>query len=67
LDCDVLVAGAGPTGMSAAIVPNQARYRVKLIDKHKNGLAFSRAILVNSHTLKLLKPYGVSEKIVHCA
>ena len=56
LDCDVLIAGAGPTGMSAAIALTQARYRVNLIDKHKNGLDFSRAILVNSQTLKLLSP-----------
>ncbi|MFM9154348.1 MAG: FAD-dependent oxidoreductase [Methylocystis sp.] len=66
LDCDVLIAGAGPTGMSAAIALTQAGYRVDLIDKHKDRLSFSRAILVNSHTLKLLNPYGVSEKIVRC-
>jgi hypothetical protein len=64
LDCDVLIAGAGPTGMSAAIALTQAGYRVDLIDKHKNGLDFSRAILVNSQTLKLLKPYGLSDKII---
>ena len=64
LDCDVLIAGSGPTGMSAAIALTQAGYRVELIDKHESSLTFSRAILVNSQTLKLLQPYGLSDKIV---
>ena len=50
--------------MSAAIALCQAGYRVELIDKHKTGLSFSRAILVYSQTLTLLKPYGVTDKIV---
>lgn len=63
LDCDFLIAGAGPTGISAAIALGQAGYRVELIDKHKTGLSFSRAILVNSQTLTILKSYGVADKI----
>lgn len=64
LDCDVLIAGAGPTGMSAAIALHDAGYRVMIIDKHAKGLSFSRAILVNSQTLYLLKPHGVADKIM---
>lgn len=63
-DYDVLIAGAGPTGMSAAIALHDFGYSVGIIDKHKGGLDFSRAILVNSKTLKLLKPFGVTEKIL---
>jgi len=64
VDCDVLIAGAGPTGMSAALALHDAGYKVQIIDKHKSGLSFSRAILVNSGTLRLLKPYGVADKIM---
>lgn len=64
IDCDVLIVGAGPTGMSAAIALHDAGYKVMIIDKHETGLVFSRAILVNSHTLALLKPYGVADKIM---
>lgn len=64
IDCDVLIAGAGPTGMSAAIALHDAGYKVMIIDKHEAGLNFSRAILVNSQTLSLLKPYGVADKIM---
>lgn len=63
-DCDVLIIGAGPTGMSAALALHDYGYKVKIIDKYEKGLSFSRAILVNSQTLNLLKPYGVSDKIM---
>lgn len=61
---DVLIVGAGPTGMSAAIALHDAGYRVLIIDKHEKRLEFSRAILVNSQTLALLKPYGIADKIM---
>jgi len=64
IDFDVLIAGAGPTGMSAAIALHDAGYKVLIIDKHEKGLEFSRAILVNSQTLTLLKPHGIADKIM---
>ena len=64
INCDVLIIGAGPTGMSAALALHDSGYKVQIIDKYENGLSFSRAILVNSQTLNLLKPYGVSDKIM---
>lgn len=64
MDCDVLIAGAGPTGMSAAIALHDAGLKVMIIDKHQSGLSFSRAILVNSQTLSLLKPFGIADKIM---
>lgn len=63
-DCDVLIVGAGPTGMSAALALHGYGYSVKILDKYEKGLSFSRAILVNSQTLHLLKPYGVADKIM---
>ena len=63
LDCDVLIAGAGPTGMSAAIALHDFGFKVMIIDRHESGLDFSRAILVNSRALRALKPFGIDEKI----
>lgn len=63
LDCDVLIAGAGPTGMSAAIALHDFGFKVIVIDRHESGLDFSRAILVNSSALRALKPFGISDKI----
>jgi 2-polyprenyl-6-methoxyphenol hydroxylase-like FAD-dependent oxidoreductase len=62
-DCDVLIAGAGPTGMSAAIALHDFGYKVMIIDRHETSLDFSRAILVNSSALRALKPFGIHEKI----
>jgi len=63
LDCDVLIAGAGPTGMSAAIALHDFGFKVMVIDRHAGGLDFSRAILVNSTALRALKPFGIADKI----
>lgn len=64
VDVDVLIVGAGPTGMSAALAAHQQGLSVKIIDKHAKGLSYSRAILVNPHTLHLLKPFGVADRII---
>jgi 2-polyprenyl-6-methoxyphenol hydroxylase-like FAD-dependent oxidoreductase len=64
IDFDVLIAGAGPTGMSAAIALHDFGFSVGIIDRHDSGLDFSRAILVNSNTLRLLEPFGVADKIL---
>ena len=63
-DCDLLIVGAGPTGMSAALALSDAGYKIMIIDKHEKALSYSRAILVNSKTLSLLKPYNVADKII---
>ena len=64
IDVDVLIVGAGPTGMSTALAAHQQGLSVKIIDKHAKGLSYSRAILVNPHTLQLLKPFGVADRII---
>jgi len=62
-DCDVLIAGGGPTGMSAALGLAQLGHKVHIVEKHPNGLDFSRAILVNASTLMLLQPSGAAVAI----
>lgn len=34
-DCDVLIVGAGPTGMSAALALHGYGYSVKILDKYE--------------------------------
>ncbi len=63
LEVDVLIIGAGPTGMSAALALLEAKKTILIIDKHQKGLGFSRAILMNPQTLASLAQYGVSTKI----
>ncbi len=63
-DVDVLIAGAGPTGMTAALALTRAGRQVTIIDKHPDRLAFSRALLINPHILSLLAPLGVTPLIL---
>lgn len=61
---DILIVGAGPTGMTAALTLALRGRQVMLVDKHRHGLDFSRAILVNPESLAILDPLGVRARIV---
>jgi 2-polyprenyl-6-methoxyphenol hydroxylase-like FAD-dependent oxidoreductase len=61
---DVLVVGAGPTGLSAGVVLTQLGHDVTLVDAHEEGVTTSRAVVVHARTLENLEPYGVTEQMV---
>lgn len=63
-DVDVLIVGAGPSGMAAALAASAQGLTVHIIEKHAQRLPYSRAILVNSSTLALLEPFGVAKPII---
>lgn len=64
ISTEVLVVGAGPVGLTAAIVLRQLGHDVVIVDGQAEGANTSRAAVVHSHTLELLEPYGVSEALV---
>lgn len=59
----VLIAGAGPTGLAAALFLTRAGVAVRLIDAAPEAAATSRALAVNPRTLELLQPTGVTDRI----
>ncbi|MFD1535706.1 FAD-dependent oxidoreductase [Nonomuraea guangzhouensis] len=59
MDADVLIVGAGPVGLTAAIVLTQQGHQVTIVDTQAESLNTSRAAVVHPRTLELLKPYGV--------
>lgn len=61
---DVLVVGAGPVGLTAAIVLTQRGHSVTVLDTQPEGANTSRAAVVHSRTLELLEPYGVTPDLV---
>ncbi|MFI1462033.1 FAD-dependent oxidoreductase [Nocardia carnea] len=61
---DVIVVGAGPVGLTAAIVLTQHGYRVRVVDDQAAGANTSRAAVVHSRTLEILEPYGVVPALV---
>ncbi|WP_280435962.1 FAD-dependent oxidoreductase [Nocardia carnea] len=63
-DIDVTVVGAGPVGLTAAIVLTHLGHRVRIVDARIAGANTSRAAVVHSRTLELLEPYGVVPALV---
>lgn len=61
---DVLVVGAGPVGLTAAIVLTQRGHTVTVVDAQPEGANTSRAAVVHSRTLEVLEPYGVTPDLV---
>lgn len=61
---DVLVVGAGPVGLTTAIVLTQRGHDVTVVDSQAEGANTSRAAVVHPHTLEILEPYGVTPDLV---
>ena len=60
LDADVLIAGAGPTGLALAVDLATRGIRAIVIDRLSEGANTSRAAVVHARTLEVLEPLGVS-------
>ena len=56
---DVLIVGAGPTGLALAVALRQAGIDHLLIDRLAKGQNTSRAAVIHAHTLEVLEPLGV--------
>src|SRR5262245_34470018 len=62
-ETDVLIVGAGPTGLALATTLQQAGVRHVLIDKLAEGQNTSRAAVVHAHTLEMLDTLGVAGEL----
>ena len=60
---DVLIVGAGPTGLALAVALQQAGIDHLLIDSSPTGQNTSRAAVMHAHTLEVLEPLGVVEPL----
>ena len=61
---DVLVIGAGPTGMTAAIELTRLGVAVRLIERAPEPSTTSRALVVQARTLELLAQRGMLQPIL---
>ncbi|CAH2394434.1 FAD-dependent monooxygenase [Mesorhizobium ventifaucium] len=64
---EVLIVGAGPTGMALSIVLHQAGVDHVLIDRLAEGLQTSRAGVIHAQTLETLEPLGVAQRLSELA
>jgi 2-polyprenyl-6-methoxyphenol hydroxylase-like FAD-dependent oxidoreductase len=62
-DTEVLIVGAGPTGLATAAALERGGVRPLLIDKLAVGENTSRAAVIHAHTLEVLEPLGISERL----
>lgn len=60
---DVLIVGAGPTGLALALTLQRAGVDYVLIDKLAKGQQTSRAAVIHAHTLEMLAETGVSDTL----
>ena len=63
-DCEVLIAGAGPTGLVLALWLHRFGVRVRIVDKAAEAGTTSRALAVQSRTLELYRMMGISDDVV---
>jgi 2-polyprenyl-6-methoxyphenol hydroxylase-like FAD-dependent oxidoreductase len=62
-DCDVLVAGAGLTGLAAALSLAVQGVHVRIVDDMPLRHATPRATSIHARTLEVLAPFGVADRI----
>lgn len=60
----VLIVGAGPTGLTAALELSRLGVAVRIVDRAKRPSSESRALAVQARTLELLRVRGVGDEIL---
>src|SRR5205809_5869267 len=63
-ESDVLVVGAGPTGLVLALWLTRLGIRVRIVDKTSEPGTTSRALAVQARTLELYKQIGLADAVV---
>jgi 2-polyprenyl-6-methoxyphenol hydroxylase-like FAD-dependent oxidoreductase len=60
----ILIVGAGPTGLTAAVELARRGLVARVIDKKSDPLPLSRAVGINAHSLTLLEASGVTGRLL---
>src|SRR5438067_13427102 len=63
-DTDVLIIGAGPTGLVLALWLTLSGVRVRIVDKTSQPGTTSRALAVQARTLELYRQIGLADEVV---
>ena len=63
-DPEVLVVGAGPVGLVAAMFLQQYGVRVEIVDMHQRTTQHSYALAIHPRTLRVLDEVGLAEGLI---
>ncbi len=63
-DTDVLIVGAGPTGLALATMLRKAGYDPLVVERLTEGQGTSRAAVIHAHTLEVLEELGIGDRLV---
>ncbi len=64
---DILIVGAGTTGLTLALMAHDHGARVRIVDRRTDPPRPSRALIVHPRTLEVLRPLGVVDRILAVA
>ncbi|SEI01525.1 2-polyprenyl-6-methoxyphenol hydroxylase [Halobacillus karajensis] len=65
LDTDVLIVGAGPTGLMMANQLNKYGVRYQIIDENDHPSIYSKALVIHARTMEMLELLGLANKMVN--
>ncbi|MFE6650711.1 FAD-dependent monooxygenase [Streptomyces rochei] len=67
MTADLLVVGAGPTGLSLALQAHHHGARVRVVERRPEMFRPSRALILHPRTLEVLRPLGVTNALLERA
>lgn len=62
MDTDVLIVGAGPTGLMLANQLGRRGVRIKIVDRHSGPAQQTRAMAVHARTLEIYAALGIADR-----
>lgn len=60
----VLIVGAGPTGLTAAVELARRGFAPRIVDRNAAPTPLSKAVGIQAHSLDLLEPSGATERLL---
>jgi 2-polyprenyl-6-methoxyphenol hydroxylase-like FAD-dependent oxidoreductase len=62
MDCEVLVAGAGPTGLMLALWLARLGVKVRIVDRTREPGTTSRALVLHARTMEFYRQLGIADE-----